>query len=216
MKDKLITLNSFKPIKLLGKGSFGEVYLVKKKDTNEYYAMKVMLKSTIISQNLTKYVYTERNVQSEVKHNFIVRLHCSFQTKKKLYMVMDYCRGGDLGHLLETKGQIHEDVARIYLAEILLAIEELHRREIIYRDLKPDNVAIDEDGHVLLIDFGLSKEGVKDTDFTQSFCGSIAYLAPEVLNRSGHGRSVDWYLLGVLLYEMLIGIPPYYDKNKYI
>jgi len=200
---------------MLGKGSFGAVYLVKMKTTGEYYAMKVLSKSMVISQNLSKYVYTERNVQSEIRHNFIVKLHCAFQSKDKLYMVMDYCKGGDLGHLLQKKGKLSEDVARIYLAEVLLAIEELHSREIIYRDLKPDNVAIDEDGHAMLIDFGLSKEGIKGTEFTQSFCGSVAYLAPEILRRSGHGRTVDWYLLGVLLYEMLVGIPPYFDRDKY-
>lgn len=208
-------LEAFKAVKMLGKGSFGEVYLVKMKATGEYYAMKILSKSMVVSQNLSKYVYTERNVQSGIRHNFIVKLHCAFQSKTKLYMVMDYCKGGDLGHLLQRKGKLPEETARIYLAEVLLAIEELHSREIIYRDLKPDNVAIDEDGHALLIDFGLSKEGVKGTEFTQSFCGSVAYLAPEILRRSGHGRTVDWYLLGVLLYEMLVGIPPYFDRDKY-
>ena len=171
-------------------------------------------KSMVIAQNLSKYIYTEKNVQSKVIHNFIVKLHCAFQTKTKLFMVMNYCKGGDLGHILEKEKRFDEDRARIYLAEILLAIEELHSREIIYRDLKPDNVVIDEDGHALLTDFGLSKQGMKETDYTQSFCGSVAYLAPEVLRRAGHGRTVDWYLLGVLLYEMIVGIPPYFDHNK--
>jgi serine/threonine protein kinase len=169
----------------------------------------------IIGQNLTKYAYTEKNVQSLLKHPFIVRLHCSFQTSTKLFFVLAYCRGGDLGHVLQREKKLSEERARIYLAEILLAIAELHNREIIYRDLKPDNVVLDEEGHALLTDFGLSKEGVKGTDYTQSFCGSVAYLAPEMLKRSGHGKSVDWYLLGVLLYEMLVGIPPYFNRNKY-
>ena len=207
-------MKAFIPIKMLGKGSFGEVYLVKRESTGQYYAMKVLSKSMVVSQNLSRYVFTERNVQSEIKSHFIVRLYCAFQSKSKLYMIMDYCKGGDLGRILQREGRLNLDRARVYLAEVLLAIEELHSREIIYRDLKPDNVAIDEDGHALLIDFGLSKEGVKGTEFTQSFCGSIAYLAPEVLRRSGHGRTVDWYLLGVLLYEMIVGIPPYFDRNK--
>jgi len=109
---------------------------------------------------------------------------------------------------------ISEDRARKYMAEILLALEDLHRRDIIYRDLKPDNVVIDEEGHALLTDFGLSKEGIYDNTSATSFCGSVAYLAPEMLKRSGHGKSVDWYLLGVLLYEMLFGQPPYYSKSK--
>ena len=209
-----IGISSFMPIKLLGKGSFGQVYLVKKKSSGKYYAIKMQSKSMIVSQNLSKYVYTEKNVQSGINHNFIVKLRCAFQTKTKLFMVMDYCRGGDLGHVLQRERRFSEERARIYLVEILLAIEELHRHEIIYRDLKPDNVVLDEDGHALLTDFGLSKRGIKQTDFTQSFCGSVAYLAPEVLRRSGHGRTVDWYLLGVLLYEMIVGIPPYFDRNK--
>jgi len=168
----------------------------------------------IFRQNMAEYIYTERNVQCGPRHPFIVNLHCAFQTKTRLFMVMDYCRGGDLGRVIAQEGRLKEDVARIYLAEVLLALEELHKREIIYRDLKPDNIVLDEDGHAVLTDFGLSKEGIKATDLTNSFCGSLAYLAPEVLNRSGHGKSVDWYLLGVLLYEMLVGIPPYFNKNR--
>ena len=102
----------------------------------------------------------------------------------------------------------------MYLAEVLLALEDLHKRDIIFRDLKPDNVVLDAQGHCLLTDFGLSKEGVLDNQGASSFCGSVAYLAPEMLKRSGHGKSVDWYLLGVLLYEMLVGIPPYFTNNK--
>jgi serine/threonine protein kinase len=168
----------------------------------------------VARQNISKYVRTEKNVQSIVKHPFIVRLHCAFQTKARLFMVMDYCGGGDIGHVLQREKRLTEEAARVYLAEVLLAIEELHSREIIYRDLKPDNVVLDDQGHAMLTDFGLSKEGVSDSDSTLSFCGSVAYLAPEMLRRSGHGKSVDWYLLGVLLYEMLVGIPPYFNRNK--
>ena len=107
-----------------------------------------------------------------------------------------------------------EERARIYTAEILLALGYLHGKDIIFRDLKPDNVVLDDDGHSLLTDFGLSKEGVYDNQGAKSFCGSLAYLAPEMIKRTGHGKSVDWYLLGVLLYEMLVGVPPYYSTNK--
>jgi len=171
-------------------------------------------KDIVIKQNLVKYAFAEKNILSELDHPFIVKLHCSFQTKHRLFLLLDYCPGGDLAKVLQKEHKFSEERARNYLCEVLLAIAELHSREIIYRDLKPDNVVLDEEGHALLTDFGLSKEGVKENDFAMSFCGSVAYLAPEILARSGHGRSVDWYLLGVLLYEMLVGIPPYYSRHK--
>lgn len=107
-----------------------------------------------------------------------------------------------------------ENRAKLYAAEVLLALEDLHKRDIIFRDLKPDNVVIDEEGHALLTDFGLSKEGAADNVVNQSFCGSVAYLAPEMLKKSGHGKSVDWYLFGVLIYEMLVGFPPYFSRDR--
>ena len=127
---------------------------------------------------------------------------------------MEYCPGGDLGKLLRKQGKLDEATAKVYIAEILLSIQYLHKREIIFRDLKPDNVVLDSDGHCKLTDFGLSKEGIIDNISARSFCGSLAYLAPEILAANGHGKSVDWYLLGVLLYEMLTGRTPYYSTNK--
>ena len=167
-----------------------------------------------MGQNLVKYAITERNVLSITRHPFIVGLNYAFQTRDKLFLILDYCPGGDLGKVLCREKRFTEDRARIYLAEVLLALEDLHKRDIIFRDLKPDNVVLDADGHALLTDFGLSKEGVLDNEGAKSFCGSVAYLAPEMLKRIGHGKSVDWYLLGVLLYEMLVGIPPYFTNNK--
>lgn len=119
-----------------------------------------------------------------------------------------------MGHVLQRDRKFSEDRARLYLAELLIALEDLHKRDIIFRDLKPDNVVFDGEGHVMLTDFGLSKEGVLDNQAAKSFCGSVAYLAPEMLKRCGHGKSVDWYLLGVLFYEMLIGMPPYFSTDK--
>ena len=141
-------------------------------------------------------------------------LNYAFQTRDKLFLILEYCPGGDLGKVLEQEKRFDEARARIYLAEILLALEDLHKRDIIFRDLKPDNVVLDTQGHALLTDFGLSKEGVLDNQAANSFCGPVAYLAPEMLKRSGHGKSVDWYLLGVLLYEMLVGMPPYFNRDR--
>ncbi len=119
-----------------------------------------------------------------------------------------------MAEYLQLEKKFNEDKVRLYSSEILLALEELHRKDIIFRDLKPDNVVLDADGHALLTDFGLSKEGVMKEGMAKSFCGSYAYLAPEMLKKVGHGKAVDWYLLGVIIYEMLCGIPPYYANNK--
>jgi serine/threonine protein kinase len=128
--------------------------------------------------------------------------------------LLDYAPGGNMSKTLSRERRFSEDKARMYLAEIILALEELHKKDIIYRDLKPDNIVFNSEGHAMITDFGLSKENILSDSHTKSFCGSPAYLAPEMLKRSGHGKSVDWYLLGVMLYEMLVGIPPYYSNNK--
>ena len=211
--DKLVP-GDFEPVQLIGIGSFGQVYLVRKRTSGLLFAMKVLSKEDLISNNLVKYAQTERNVLSYVEHPFIVNLNYAFQTKHKLYLILEYCAGGDLSQVLKIEKRFSIERTRLYAAEILLAIESLHRRDIIFRDLKPDNVVIDAEGHIKLTDFGLSKEGITEGHKARSFCGSLAYLAPEVLTRIGHGKSLDWYLFGVLIYEMLIGDPPYYSKNE--
>ena len=214
IEETKISSKNFICLALLGQGSFGEVYLVKKKDTLEYFAMKVLDKCRIEKQNIFKYVYTERNVMSSINNPFIVKLYYSFQTNEKLFLLLEYAPGGDLSKQLKLQKRFSEDKAKFYICEIILALGELHKNDIIYRDLKPDNVVINKDGHILLTDFGLSREGVYNDDIAKSFCGSIAYLAPEMLKRSGHGKAVDWYLLGVLFYEMLVGVPPFFTPNQ--
>lgn len=201
----------FRPVFLIGKGSFGEVYLVVRVSSQELFALKLLRKDKVMKQKLTRYVLTEKRVLSAVNHPFIVKLYYAFQTPTRLGMLLEYCPGGDLGYHLSKEKRFTEDRARIYLSECLLAIEALHEQNIIYRDLKPDNIVLDSEGHALLTDFGLAKELGSPTALTQSFCGSVAYLAPEVLSRQGHSLSVDFYLLGVLLYEMLVGMPPYFS-----
>lgn len=128
---------------------------------------------------------------------------------------MEYCPGGDLGDYLEAEDCFNEEKARFYISEVILAIEDLHKRGIIYRDLKPDNIVLDKEGHAKLADFGLSKEGMEKYDnFTKSFCGSYAYLAPEMIKKHGHTMTIDWYLLGVVIYELLEGLPPFYSEEK--
>ena len=213
-KKEKINQSNFVCLAQLGKGSFGEVYLVQKIDTKEEYAMKVLRKDKIIGQNLLKYAIAERNVLSLSDNPFIVKLYYAFQSSSKLFLVIEYCPNGDLSKHLSIEKRFSEKRAKFYLCEVLLALEDLHKRDIIFRDLKPDNVVLDEEGHCKLTDFGLSKEGVSDNFYAQSFCGSIAYLAPEMLKKQGHGKAVDWYLLGVLFYEMLVGITPFFTLKK--
>ena len=176
--------------------------------------MKILNKEKMRGQNLIKYALTERNVLSMMNCEFIVKLEFAFQNENKLFLLLEYCPSGNLSELLDEMMKFPEEIAKIYVAEILIAIEALHLNDIIYRDLKPDNIVLDAQGHCKLTDFGLSKEGVKDPRQADSFCGSIAYLAPEILEKTGHGKSVDWYLLGVLIVEMLTGVPPFFKPDK--
>ncbi|CAM9095189.1 unnamed protein product [Heterosigma akashiwo] len=139
----------------------------------------------------------------------------AFQTRDKLFFVLDYCAGGELFFHLGKVGKFPEPRARFYAAQIVLALDYVHKLDIIYRDLKPENVLLDHAGHVRLTDFGLSKEGVTENAAgAHSFCGTPEYLAPEILDRRGHGRAVDWWSLGALLYEMLTGLPPFYCRDR--
>lgn len=212
---KDVTLKSFIIHSQIGQGSFGEVFLVERKDTGIFSAMKVLSKQKIFGDNLKRYAITERNVLSAIDHPFIVKLRYAFQNSEYLFLIMDYCPGGDLSEYLEMEGNFSEKRTKIYMAEIITAIEELHKNNIIFRDLKPENIILDAKGHAMLIDFGLSKENVySQNKGAKSFCGSVAYLAPEMVKKIGHGKAMDWYLLGVVMYELLVGIPPFYADTK--
>jgi RAC serine/threonine-protein kinase len=202
-------------VKVIGKGSFGKVFLVREKQTSEMFALKVLKKDNIIKRNQVEHTKTERSVLGYVKHPFIVGLNMAFQSKDKLYFVLDYCAGGELFFHLGKVGKFTEPRAMFYAAEITLAIAYVHNMDIVYRDLKPENVLLDSRGHVRLTDFGLSKEGISNSSSgANSFCGTPEYLAPEILNRQGHGRAVDWWSLGALLFEMLTGLPPFYCRDR--
>lgn len=208
-------LDSFRMIKVIGKGSFGKVFLVREIDTNEMFALKVLKKDNIIKRNQVEHTRTERSVLGYVNHPFIVGLKMAFQSTNKLYFVLDYCAGGELFFHLSKVGKFQEPRAAFYAAEIVLALAYIHELDIVYRDLKPENVLLDARGHVRLTDFGLSKEGISSSSSgATSFCGTPEYLAPEILNRQGHGRAVDWWSLGALLYEMLTGLPPFYCRDR--
>jgi len=208
-------LDAFKMIKVIGKGSFGKVFLVKEIKTSQMFALKVLKKDNIIKRNQVEHTKTERSVLGYVKHPFIVGMNMAFQSRDKLYFVLDYCAGGELFFHLGKLGKFTESRSRFYAAEIILAISYVHSLDIIYRDLKPENVLLDGTGHIRLTDFGLSKEGISSSSSgANSFCGTPEYLAPEILNRQGHGRGVDWWSLGALLYEMLTGLPPFYCQDR--
>ena len=208
-------LDSFKMIKVIGKGSFGKVFLVQELQTGDMFALKVLRKDNIIKRNQVEHTKTERSVLGYVNHPFIVGLKMAFQSKDKLYFVLDYCAGGELFFHLSKVGKFTEPRAAFYAAEIVLALAYVHELDIVYRDLKPENVLLDARGHVRLTDFGLSKEGITNSSSgATSFCGTPEYLAPEILNRQGHGRAVDWWSLGALLYEMLTGLPPFYCRDR--
>lgn len=212
---KVTGLDDFTLLKVIGKGSYGKVMLVQHKDDKDtVYAMKMLRKENVIKRNQVEHTKTERNVLEAVSHPFIVTLHYAFQTPKKLYFVLEYCPGGELFFHLSRAGRFSEGRGRFYASEILLAIEYLHRLNIIYRDLKPENILLDHEGHVKLTDFGLSKEGIQDNFSAKSMCGTPEYLAPEILDKKGHGKAVDWYSLGALMYEMLTGLPPYYTRDR--
>jgi len=211
--------SDFELRKVLGKGGYGKVFQVRKlsgEDKNKIYAMKVLKKATIVrNQKDTAHTKAERNILEDVKHPFIVDLIYAFQTKGKLYLILEYLSGGELFMHLEREGIFLEEHACFYVAEITLALEHLHRQGIIYRDLKPENILLDSRGHVKLTDFGLCKESIIDeTSVTHTFCGTIEYMAPEILTRSGHGKAVDWWSLGALMYDMLSGSPPFTAENR--
>jgi len=209
------SLDDFVLMKVIGKGSYGKVMLVRsRKGDSKVYAMKVLQKENVIKRNQVEHTKTERHVLEAVSHPFIVTLFYAFQTPKKLYFVLEYCPGGELFFHLSRAGRFSESRCRFYASEILLAIEYLHSLNIVYRDLKPENILLDAEGHVKLTDFGLSKEGIQDNFSAKSMCGTPEYLAPEILNGRGHGKAVDWYSLGALMFEMLTGLPPFYTRNR--
>ena len=187
-----ISLADFHIEKLLGKGAFGKVLLVTKKDTGDLFAMKSLKKEMIEQRNQRTHTKTERQILGEVDCPFIVQLKYAFQTSDKLYMVMDFVNGGELFFHLRRCTKFPEERTRFYAAEILLALDYLHTQKIVYRDLKPENVLIDSEGHIKLTDFGLSKIFFTGEKKAFSFCGTPEYLAPEILKGIGHDQAVDF------------------------
>lgn len=210
-----LTPKDFEIMKLIGKGTFGKVFQVRKRDTKRIYAMKMLSKKDIVAKKEIAHTIGERKIlQRSLECPFLVGLKFSFQTEEYLFFITDYKSGGELFWHLQKEGRFTENRARFYVAELVLALEHLHKYNIVYRDLKPENILLDATGHVALCDFGLSKPDLGAGQLTNTFCGTTEYLAPEVLlDDHGYSKLVDFWSLGVLLFEMCCGWSPFYSED---
>jgi serine/threonine protein kinase len=211
-----ITINDFEFLKVIGKGYFGKVSQVRYKEDQNIFALKTLKKNKLKEAKQIQHTKTERRILEFVNHPFIVSLKFAFQSETKLYLIMDYYNGGELFYHLRKNKRFTENESRFYLGQIILAIEFLHKNKIIYRDIKPENIILDNKGYIKLTDFGLAKEDINDEIGTQTFCGTPEYLAPEIIRGDKYGKSVDIWCMGILLYEMLYGLVRKKKYKKYI
>jgi len=208
--NKKVCTEDFQKLKCIGRGGFGRVLLVKKKDSQQIFAMKILKKQFIITSNQVDHTTAERNVLVKVEHPFLPKLYYAFQDADKLYFVMDFINGGELFHHLHKEKRFSEERARFYGAQIVSAISYLHSLGIIYRDLKPENILLSKEGNVVITDFGLAKEGLHGANArTETRAGTPEYLAPEVIKGNKYTKAVDWWSVGILIFEMLTGAPPF-------
>jgi len=203
-------LDAYQVLKPLGSGAHGQVVLIRNKKNRFLYAMKILKKKEVIRGDQVEGTKSERNILETVKHPFIVGLHAAFQCRSSLYLIIEYCPGGELLDTIRKAvlGRLPESSAQFYGAGVLLAVEKLHDSDILYRDLKPENVLIDADGYAKLTDFGLAKKNIAGLRTSLLQVGTEQYWAPEVMMHQGYSRAADWYSFGCLIHEMLLGTPP--------
>ena len=212
-----LTFSDFEKLKVLGKGSFGEVLLVKLKANNKYYAMKILTKKQVKLRHQEVHTKAERDLMVKINCPFIVNIKFAFQDNAKLYIITEFMQGGEMFFHLHKEKRFSNEKTRFYVIEIILAIEFLHKNKMLYRDLKPENIMVDSNGHIKLTDFGLSKMVKKTKEKAFTICGTPQYLAPEILSDEGYDNSVDWWSLGCVMYEMLVGKAPFrIPKGSYL
>ena len=213
-----ISIEDFQVLKLLGKGSFGKVLLVKYLNNNNIYAMKILKKEEIIKRNQINHTKTERLLLEKLNHPFIASLQFAFQDSQKLYLVTEFLQGGELFFHIKRKKCFKESPAKFYMAQIFLAIDYLHKAGYIYRDLKPENILIDKEGNIKLTDFGLSKmiPNEENNISSNTICGTLEYMAPEIIKGKNYDKSADWYSFGIVLYQMICGDVPFKLKSRNI
>ncbi|KAJ3282268.1 camp-dependent protein kinase catalytic subunit [Rhizoclosmatium sp. JEL0117] len=212
MDRKEFNIGDFTIKKTVGTGSFGRVHLVKLNNTGTYFALKALRKSDVIKMHQVEHILNEKSILAVLDFPFLVGMLASFQDPGHLYFVLEYIQGGELFSYLRRSGRFENNVAKFYAAEVCAAFEYLHARHIVYRDLKPENLLIDAKGNIKITDFGFAKI-IKD-DQTWTLCGTPDYLAPEIIKAKGYGKSVDWWALGILIYEMIAGFPPFSDDDN--
>jgi len=209
--DRSLNLDSIIILQTLGTGTFGRVHLVRSKENGKYYAMKAIKKSCVVKNHQVEHTMNEKKILENVRHPFFVKLQNTFQDSNHIFFITDYVCGGELFTCLRRYQRFPNNVAKFYAAEVIVAFDYLHSMDIIYRDLKPENILLDNTGHIKIIDFGFAKYV---PDITYTLCGTPEYLAPEAIQMKAYGKSVDWYTLGILIYEMLCGFPPFYDDDR--